>query len=246
MMSWHLELGRVDQRQLSIEHLGRELVLGMDPPVATAAPSPVQIAMVQPGVHLALQSPYPLARSLTLPWASAPLDDLWLLVSGSGSRSWLEVPYGLCRSPDQQDDAPQLGPPRPPSDAKPGEVVLTWKTIRFTLGRVSGWQLAVLAREGRPGEIELSARRTEPGAPPEIALTAVTGRRFLSVDPHEPWSAEPGQLHVARYRFAPPPLRARSYVQLLVASGGATFELDLPTSLTDPGHRSIGRRTATP
>ena len=250
---WQLELGRVDAHQLAIEHLGRELVLSFDAPLAAqvqGAPSaPMRLAIVQHGTQLELP-PWPTAaRSLLLPWPRAPLDDLWLLLCTARRRYWLEVPYGVCRPPGEPGEpgpAPQLGPPRPPPDVAPDDAVLPWQAIRWRLGHAGGWQLGALARPTRPGELELIARRAEPGIPPALALTATSGARAISIERHEPWSATPAPLHVARYRFPPAWLGARAYVQVTArngagSAGAAAFELQLPTSLTDRSHRRLGR-----
>jgi hypothetical protein len=250
MIPWHLELGRtldrIARHHLALEHLGRDLVLCFDPPLGGTPLSPTRIALVQPGSQIELP-PWPTpARSLLLPWPKAPLDDLWLLIDTPAGRCWFEVPYGVCRSPDDQRDAPQLGPPRSPPDAGPDDLVLPWQAIRWRLGLVTGWQLAVAARQARAGEIELVARRAEPGIPPAIELTASVGPRSIAIEPVEAWGAKPAQIHVARYRFSPRPLGTRAYVHLHARSGTATFELHIPTSLADRSHRSPGRREVHP
>jgi hypothetical protein len=242
MAPWHLGLGRIEPHDLAIEHLGRELLLCFDPPIGGTALAITRLAIVQPGGYHELQ-PWSLpARSLMLPWPRAPLDDLWLLLCTPDRRYWLEVPYGVCQGPGGQSDAPQLGPPRPPPEAGPEDAVLAWQAIRFKLGHVGGWQLSLLARQARAGELELVARRAEPGIPPVATLTADIGTRQLAMEQHQAWGQGAASLHVARYRFAPAPLGARAYVRLSVASGAATFERHLPTRLTDRSHRSAGRR----
>jgi hypothetical protein len=243
MFPWHLDLGRIEQHALAIEQLGRERVLCFEPPIGGTSWPLTRIAVVQPGYQVELPPWRGPARSLILPWAKAPLDDLWLLLCAGARRSWFEVPYGVWRAPGEHRDSPQLGPPRsPPDAAAPEDLVLPWQTIRFKLGPASGWQLALVARQSRTGELELEARRGEPGIPPAIALAASVGARPLAIEQPEAWGAEPAPLHVARYRFPPVPLGARSYVRLLVRSGAASFELQLPTSLTDRSHRSAHRR----
>jgi hypothetical protein len=241
---WHLDLGRVGQHQLAIEQVGRESVLSFDPPLGGTDLSLIRVAIVQPGALLDLHPWRTPARSLNLPWPAAPLDDLWLLLCTTAHRYWLEVPYGVCRSPGEHRHAPQLGPPRSPPDAEPDDIVLPWQTIRFKLGQASGWQLVVLARYGCAGDLELVAHRSEPGIPPAITLSASAGPRALAIEPHESWGAEPASLHVARYRFLPPSVGARAQVRLFAKSGAATLELHLPTSLTDRAHRSTGWRQA--
>lgn len=242
MVPWHLDLGPLESHQLALEHLGRELVLCFDPPLGTTDLSLTRIAIVQPGSHLELPPWHTPSRSLLLPWAKAPLDDLWLLLCTAARRSWLEVPYGLCRSLDEVFDAPQLGPPRAPPDAALDDAVIPWEALRFKLGPASGWQLSLLARQGRTGELEIVARRAEPGVPPPIALAASVGPRPLAIEQYEAWSAEPAPLHVARYRLPPAPLGARAHVRVIVKCGSSSFEVHLPTSLTDRSHRSAGRR----
>jgi len=239
---WHLELGRIEQHQLALEQLGRDLVLCFDPPVGGTSLALTRIAVVQPGSQLELQPWCAPTRSLILPPVKAPLDDLWLLLCTADRRYWLEAPYGVCRSPSEHRDAPQLGPPRSPPDAEPEDVVLSWQTIRLKLGPASGWQLVMLVRQDRTGEIELDARRGEPGIPPALALTASAGTRPLAIEQHQAWGTAPASLHVARYRFAPAPVAARAFVRLLAKCGPATFDLQLPTSLTDRSHRSVHRR----
>ena len=243
---WHLELGRdpsrLERHQLSLEYLGRELALCFDPPLGATAWSPTRIALVQPGSQVELAPLHAAARSLILPWPRAPLDDLWLLVCMPAGRCWLEVPYGVCRSQDDHRDAPQLGPPRSPPDAGPDDRVLPWQAIRWRLGLVTGWQLAVIARQDRAGELELVARRADPGVPPAVQLTASAGTRPIALEPVEAWSGTPAQFHSARYRFSPRPLSTRAYIHLSVRSGTAAFELHIPTSLADRNHRSPGRR----
>lgn len=246
MIPWHLELGRnldrIGQHQLALEHLGREIVLCFDPPLGTAAPSPTRIALVQPGSHVEVPAWHTPARSLILPWPRAPLDDLWLLIGTPAGRCWYEVPYGVCRSPDAHRDAPQLGPPRSPSDAGADDLVVSWQAIRWKLGSAMGWQLAAVARQSRAGELELVARRTEPGIPPLIELTASVGPRSLAIEPVEHWGPGAATVHIARYRFLPRLLSTRAYVHLRVRSGTAAFDLHIPTSLADRSHRSPGRR----
>ncbi|HWO20743.1 MAG TPA: hypothetical protein VNO30_18380 [Kofleriaceae bacterium] len=246
VIPWHLELGRdpgrMAQHQLALEHLGRELVLCFDPPLGATAWSPTRLALVQPGSQLELPPGHTPARSLSLPWPRASLDDLWLLVGTPAGRCWLEVPYGVCRSEDDQRAAPQLGPPRAPPDAGPDDRVLPWQAIRWRLGLVTGWQLAVVARQDRAGELELVARRADAGLPPPIQLTASVSSRPLALEPLEAWGAAPAQFHSARYRFPPRSLGARAYVHLIARSGTAAFDLHVPTSLADRSHRSPGRR----
>jgi hypothetical protein len=254
VIPWHLELGRdpgrMAQHQLAIEHLGRELALCFDPPLGTTAWSPTRIALVQPssqGSQIELAPWHTPARSLLLPWPRAPLDDLWLLVATPAGRCWLEVPYGVCRSQDAHRDAPQLGPPRSPPDAGPDDRVLPWQAIRWRLGLVTGWQLAVVARQDRTGELELVARRADAGIPPAIQLTASAGPRPVVLEPLEVWGPGPAQFHSARYRFPPRLLGTRAYVHLSARCGPAAtvFELHIPTSLADRSHRSPGRREVT-
>jgi hypothetical protein len=245
---WRLELGRIDEHRLAIEHAGREVALCFEAPVGESSLSPSRIALVQPSTQIELPLPPPSpVRSLRLPWVKAPLDDLWLLVCAAGRRCWLEVPYGVCRPPGEQREPPQLGPPRHPPGEAPGDLVLPWEAIRFELGHAGGWELAVHARRAHAGEIELVAGRAEPGVPPPIALAASAGTRALSLEEQAPWSDEPASLHAARYRFPPPPLLGmRAYVRLTAKCGSQALALDLPTSLTDPSHRSFEQRKATP
>jgi hypothetical protein len=246
MISWHLDLGRVEQHRLAIEPLGRELVLGFEPPIGGTTLSLTRAAIVQPGYSLELPPWLAPARSLILPWAKAPLDDLWLLLYTSARRYWFEVPYGMCRSPGEHGDAPQLGPPRPPPNATSDDVVLPWQMIRFKLGRAGGWQLAVIARQKRAGELELAIHRPDPGIPPAILVTAGIDSRSLAIEQHDAWSAEPAAHHAVRYRFPASPLGTRGYVRLAVKCGAASFDLEFPTSLTDRSHRSVGLREAAP
>ena len=62
----------------------------------------------------------------------------------------------------------------------------------------------------------------------------------------DPWhtSEEEGEvLHVARYAVAPPAGASvlRGYLSLIIG-GAASLELALPSSLTDPLHRSAARQ----
>lgn len=243
MTPWYLELGRVGPHQLAIEHLGRELLLCFDPPLGATGPASLRVALVQPGALVEVPARQLPARSLTLPWPRAPLDDLWLVVSSDADarRTWFEVPYGLCCSPGELRHAPQLGPPRaPPAGLE--DIVMPWQSLRFKLGTAGGWQLAIVARQGGAGELELAARRADPGVPPPLALAASIGPRSLAIEPHEVWGTEPAPVHHARYRFPLMPLGARSYARLLVRSGASTFDVTLPTSLVDRSHRHAGRR----
>lgn len=244
MTSWHLDLGRVEQHRLAIEPLGRELVLGFEPPIGATSLSLTRAAIVQPGYFLELPPWLAPARSLILPWAKAPLDDLWLLLHTAVRRFWFEVPYGMCRAPGEHGDAPQLGPPRPPSNAMNDDAVIPWQALRFKLGRAGGWQLAVVARQKCAGELELAVDRPDPGVPPSILVTASIDSRPLAIEQHDAWRTEPASHHAVRYRFPVSSRGPRGYVRLDVKCGAASFDLEFPTSLTDRTHRSIGLREA--
>jgi len=240
MAPWHLALGALDELQPSIE-LEPDERLALQLPVEWLELPYLRIAMVQPGRQIELHALHAPARSLPLPRPMAPLDDLWLLVRAATRRYWFEVPYGVCGSPADRDGAPQAGPPRPPPGAMLDDAVIPWRALRYALGSSDGCQLELIFTSVRPGQIELEARRDEPGPPPQIAMSVSTGSLQLL----EPWvtsSGETGQVHATRYAFAcdAEAGSARAYLQLLVA-GASSFELALPSSLTDPTHRSAAR-----
>jgi hypothetical protein len=246
MAPWHLALGALDELQLSIKREPDDrLALHFESLNEWAELPYLRIAMVQPGRHIELHPLHAPARSLPLPRSMAPLDDLWLLVRTATRRYWFEVPYGVCGSSEEQGGAAQSGPPRPPPGAMADDAVIPWRAIRFSLGRSDGCQLELSSASVRPGELELEARRHEPGPPPDFAVTASSGSLHL-LEPWHPSSTEPdhsGQLHVARYAFTPDAeaRSARSYL-LLSVRAASSFELALPSSLTDPAHRSAARR----
>jgi hypothetical protein len=242
MAPWHLTLGALDELHPSIElDADQRLALHFESSAEWPELPHLRVAMVQPGRQIELHPLHPTARSLPLPRPMAPLHDLWLLVRTATRRYWFEAPYGVCGSPELHVDAPQAGPPRPPPGVMVEDAVLPWRAIRFSLGPVGDCQLELLATSARPGELELEARRDAPGPPPEVALAAPGGGLEL----REPWrasGAEPGQLQVARYAFVPgagaPAVRA--FVRITVGDEPGV-ELTLPTSLTDPAHRSAAR-----
>jgi hypothetical protein len=242
MAPWHLALGALDELQLSIalEPDGR-LALHFASSNEWAELPYLRIAMVQPGRQIELHPLHAPARSLPLPRPMAPRDDLWLLVRTATRRYWFEVPYGVCGSPEERGAAPQEGPPRPPPGAMVDDAVIPWRALRFSLGRSDGCQLELICASVRPGELEVEARRHEPGPPPNLAVTTSSGSLQLL----EPWRAsitEPERLYVARYAFAPVEAEAaRAFLRVLVR-GSSSFELALPSSLTDAAHRSAARR----
>jgi hypothetical protein len=244
VIPWHLALGALDELQLSIAlEPDERLALDFSSSSEWLELPYLRIAMVQPGRQIELHPLHPPARSLPLPRAMAPLDDLWLLVRTPTRRYWFEVPYGVCGTPpEERGSAPQDGPPRPPPSAMLDDAVIPWLAIRFLLGRWDGCQLDLVATSVRPGELELEARRFEPGPPPEVEVTASQGTLRLQ-DPWRVLATEPEQLHVTRYAFAPDAeaRSARSYLRLAVR-GASSIELALPSSLTDPAHRSAARR----
>jgi hypothetical protein len=239
MAPWHLALGALDELQPSIElEPDERLALHFTLPAEWLELPYLRIAMVQPGRQIELHPLHAPARSLPRPMA--PLDDLWLLVRAATRRYWFEIPYGVCGSPADRDGAPQAGPPRPPPGAMLDDAVIPWRALRYPLGRSDGCQLELVFTSVRPGELELEARQHEPGPPPELALSASSGSLQL-LDPWRASAGEPG-LHVARYAFVCDPQAgsARTYLQLFVA-GAESYELTLPSSLTDPTHRSAAR-----
>ncbi|MGN6110219.1 MAG: hypothetical protein ACTHU0_34255 [Kofleriaceae bacterium] len=244
--SWKLELGRPDELSIGIalarveDHL--ELVFESE---AAAAPPALQLAMVQPGRYVELPPWHAPLRTLTLPWAMSPFDDLWLLVRAGARRYCLEVPYGICRASNHHGDGPQLGPPRSPPNLAPGDVVRSWQTIRIDAGRIDGWQLDITAASGRPGELDLELRRPEPGYPPQLAIAAARGSRTVELRRPAEWRAVVANRHLARIAFAPPAIGSRALTHLVVL-GGERIELGLPTSLTDPDHKAAGPRPVRP
>lgn len=243
MAPWHLALGALDELEPSLElEPDERLALHLAPSGEWTEQPPLRIAIVQPGRQIELHPLHAPARSLPLPRPMAPLDDLWLLARTTTRRYWFEVPYGVCGSSEEHGDVPQPGPPRPPPGAMLDDAVIPWRTIRFPLGRADGWQLALLCSSARPGELELEARRAEPGPPPELALTA-PGRELRTVEPWRASYAEAEWLHAARHAFLPPAgaAAARGYLSLHVR-GAVTIDLALPSSLTDPSHRSAARQ----
>jgi hypothetical protein len=242
MAPWHLTLGALDELQLSIEReADQRLALHFASPDEWAELPYLRIAMVQPGRQIELHPLHAPGRSLPLPRPMAPLDDLWLLVRTATRRYWFEVPYGVCCAPDAPAGTPQEGSPRPPPGAMVDDAVLPWRTIRFSLGSTDACQLELVAASARPGELELEARRRDPGPPPDLAVSASRDARWR-LEPWRPSSTEPEQHQVARYVFALGAVRSsRSYLVLSVA-GAARFELALPSSLTDPAHGSAARR----
>lgn len=243
MAPWHLALGALDELEPSIElELDERLALNLASPSEWPEQPPLRIALVQPGRQIELHPLHAPARSLPLPRPMAPLDDLWLLVRTTTRRYWFEVPYGVCGSSEEHDDVPQAGPPRPPPGAMLDDAVIPWRAIRFSLGRRDGWQLELVCASSRPGELELAARRFEPGPPPEVELTA-PGRALRLLGPWHASSDEEEQRHVARYALAPEDaaVSVRAYIPLVVR-GAIDGELALPSSLTDPTHRSAARQ----
>jgi len=243
MAPWHLALGVLDELEPSIE-LEPEDRLALHFVSASEWPEqpPLRIAMVQPGRQIELHPLHAPARSLPLPRPMAPLDDLWLLVRTTTRRYWFEVPYGVCGSSEEHDDVPQAGPPRPPPGAMLDDAVIPWRAIRFSLGRSDGWLLELVCASSRPGELELAARRFEPGPPPEVELMA-PGRALRLLEPWRASADEEEQRQVARYALAPEAaaVSARAYLPLTV-HGAIDRELALPSSLTDPTHRSAARQ----
>jgi hypothetical protein len=240
---WHLALGALDELQLSVAlEPDDRLALHFESSSEWMEVPYLRIAMVQPGRQIELHPLHAPAQSLPLPRPKAPLDDLWLLVRTATRRYWFEVPYGVCGAPEEACGAPQVGPPRPPPGAMADDAVIPWRAIRFSLDRSNGCQVELVATSVRPGEIDLEARRHEPGPPPALEVTA-PGASLQLLDPWRVLATEPEQLHVARYAFAPAveARSARAYVPLVVR-GASSFELALPSSLTDPGHRSSARR----
>ena len=240
---WHLSLGALDELQPSIELApGEQLALQFSSSSEWPELPSLRIAMVQPGRQIELHPLHAPAMSLPLPRPKAPLDDLWLLVRTATRRYWFEVPYGVCGSPDEPCEAPQVGPPRPPPGAMADDAVIPWRAIRFSLDRSADCQLDLVASSVRPGELDLEARRYDPGPPPSVEVTATTGS-LQRLDPWRVLATEPEQLHVARYAFAPEaePRSARAFVRLVVR-GASSLELALPSSLIDPLHRSAARR----
>ncbi len=266
---WQLELGRVDAHQLAIEHLGRELVPRSMPSLAAplgaqaaGAPS-AQVHARRAGADAARD------RAARRPARAAAMAHRGALAApalaeGAPRRSLAAPVHGpapllargaVRRVPAARRARRAHAPPRSsgPRARRPtsrlGDAVLPWQAIRWRLGHAGGWQLGALARPTCPGELELIARRAEPGIPPALALTATSGARAISIERHEPWSTTPAPLHVARYRFPPAWLGARAYVQVTArngagSAGAGTFELQLPTSLTDRSHRQLGRAVA--
>ena len=243
MAPWHLALGALDELEPSLElEPDDRLALHLSSSNEWSEQPPLRIAMVQPGRQIELHPLHAPARSLPLPRPMAPLDDLWLLVRTTTRRYWFEIPYGMCGSSEEHGDVPQAGPPRPPPGVMLDDAVIPWRSIRFSLGRPDGWQLELICSSARPGELELEARRPEAGPPPELELTASNG----AVQQLEPWrtSADEAEaLHVARYAVAPPAGASvlRGYLSLIIR-GAASLELALPSSLTDPSHRSAARQ----
>jgi hypothetical protein len=243
MAPWHLALGVMDELEPSLElepddRLALHLASSSDWPEQPQ----LRIAMVQPGRQIELHPLHAPARSLPLPRPMAPLDDLWLLVRTTTRRYWFEVPYGVCGSSEEHGDVPQSGPPRPPPGAMLDDAVIPWRTIRFSLGRPGGWQLEVACSSTRPGELELEARRPEPGAPPELEL-AVADCALTLLEPWRTSSAEGEPLYVARYAFPPSggATVERGYHSLVIR-GAASLELALPSSLTEVSHRTAARQ----
>jgi hypothetical protein len=240
---WHLALGALDELQPSIAfEPGERLALHLSSSNEWPELPSLRIAMVQPGRQIELYPLHAPARSLPLPNPMAPLDDLWLLVRTATRRYWFEVPYGVCGMSGDREGEPQGGPPRPPPGEMLDDIVVPWRAVRFELGRTVGSQLDVIASSARPGELELAMHRNEPGPPPELAVSASNGE-ISCVEPWRASGAATEHLHVARYAFAPAlvPQAPRGYRQLQVIQGSASFELSLPTSLTDPAHRSAAR-----
>ena len=245
MSPWHLTLGALDELQLSIAlEPDDRLALRLDSSGGWPEPPYLRIAMVQPGRQIELH-PLHGAQSLPLPRPMASLDDLWLLVRTATRRHWFEIPYGVCGAPGAATGPAQAGPPRPPPGAMVDDAVIPWRAIRFALGRSADCQLDLVATSTRPGELDLEARRHEPGPPPELEVTSSGGAPRL-LDPWRALTPGPDQLHVCRYMLAydTEARSARTYVELQIR-GASSFELVLPSSLTDPAHRSAaGRRPA--
>jgi hypothetical protein len=242
---WHLTLGALDELQPSIAfEPGDRLALHLSSSNEWPELPSLRVAMVQPGRQIELYPLHAPARSLPLPNPMAPLDDLWLLVRTATRRYWFEVPYGVCGAPGdrEREGEPQVGPPRPPPGEMLDDIVVPWRAIRFELGRANGSQLEVIATSARPGEIELAVHRPDPGPPPELAIS-VSGGELSCVEPWRASGATPEHLHFARYAFVPEPVpqAPRAYRRLQVSRGSASIELSLPTSLTDPVHRSAAR-----
>jgi len=243
MASWHLALGALDELEPSIElEPDDRLAFHLASSSEWQEQPQLRVAMVQPGRQIELHPMHAPARSQPLPRPMAPLDDLWLLIRTTTRRYWFEIPYGVCGASDEHGDMPQSGPPRSPPGALLDDAVIPWRALRFPLGRSGGWQLELVCSSARPGEVEVEARGPEAGPLPELTLTAA-GAALRLLEPWRASSSEAELLHVARYAFPPPggASEERGYLTLSV-TGAASLELALPSSLTDPSHRSAARQ----